>query len=174
MAKPKRASWFKMFLGDKPYFDGASDAAIAEAIRAAFHYFDTGEAIELGEAANMIFGKLKKSIDEAIEDTARASEKNRQNVLKRWNKDIPNNTSDTTGINGIDLLPVDTKDTEADTEADAETEAKAEKVIRDNVEMDKGSTLASGTHSIQAPEDCDFEEKRSEALKKFREQFGGE
>lgn len=121
MAKNKlgRPSWFKLFLHHKSLIDAVPDEVAGSALKAALRYFDTGEVVELDSLSRAVFAALKPHIDEAFADFQATSEKNTQNIQKRWaNRGIP---SDTTGNHS---LPNDTKNTEA--EAEAETEGEGE------------------------------------------------
>lgn len=114
-----RPSWFKLFLHHKSLIDAVPDEVAGSALKAALRYFDTGEVVELDSLARAVFAALKPHIDEAFADFQATSEKNTQNIQKRWaNRGIP---SDTTGNHS---LPNDTKNTEA--EAEAETEGEGE------------------------------------------------
>ena len=122
--KSGRASWFKVFLHQKALIDAVPDENAGAALKAAFSYFDTGEAPEsLDPLTLAVFASLKPYIDEAFSDYQATSEKNRQNIQKRWNNQgIRDDTS------GNHSLPSDTEaeaETEAETEAEGETETKA-------------------------------------------------
>lgn len=117
--KMGRPSWFKLFLHHKSLIDAVPDEVAGSALKAALRYFDTGEVVELDSLSRAVFAALKPHIDEAFADFQATSEKNTQNIQKRWaNRGIP---SDTTGNHS---LPNDTKNTEA--EAEAETEGEGE------------------------------------------------
>lgn len=119
--KMGRPSWFKLFLHHKSLIDAVSDEVAGRALKAALRYFDTGEVAELDSLAGAAFAALKPHIDEAFADFQATSEKNRQNIQKRWaNLGIP---SDTTGNHS---LPNDTKNTEAEAEAETEGEEEGE------------------------------------------------
>lgn len=119
--KMGRPSWFKLFLHHKSLIDAVPDEVAGRALKAALRYFDTGEVVELDSLAGAVFAALKPHIDEAFADFQATSEKNRQNIQKRWaNRGVP---SDTTGNHS---LPNDTKNTEAEAEAEAETEGEEE------------------------------------------------
>ena len=116
-----RPSWFKLFLHHKSLIDAIPDEVAGRALKAALRYFDTGEVVELDSLAGAMFAALKPHIDEAFADFQATSEKNKQNIQKRWaNRGVP---SDTTGNHSI---PNDTKNTEAEAEAEAETEGEEE------------------------------------------------
>ena len=118
-----RPSWFKLFLHHKSLIDAVPDEVAGSALKAALRYFDTGEVVELDSLARAVFAALKPHIDEAFADFQATSEKNTQNIQKRWaNRGMP---SDTTGNHS---LPNDTKNTEAEAEAEGEGEGyKADK-----------------------------------------------
>ena len=119
--KTGRPSWFKLFLHHKSLIEAVPDEVAGRALKAALRYFDTGEVVELDSLAGAVFAALKPHIDEAFADFQATSEKNRQNIQKRWAiRGIP---SDTTGNHS---LPNDTKNTEAEAEVEAETEGEEE------------------------------------------------
>lgn len=116
-----RPSWFKLFLHHKSLIDAVPDEVVGRALKAALRYFDTGEVVKLDSLAGALFAALKPHIDEAFADFQATSEKNRQNIQKRWaNRGIP---SDTTGNHS---LPNDTKNTEAEAETEGEEEGEGE------------------------------------------------
>ena len=51
--KSKRPSWFKLCLHHKSLFDALPDAVAGRAIKAALHYFATGETLQLAELKAM-------------------------------------------------------------------------------------------------------------------------
>lgn len=125
--KDGRPSWFKMFLHQKALIDSVSDETAGKALKAAFRYFDNEEIAELDPLAFAVFSAIKPYIDESFADFQATSEKNKENIKKRWaNRGIPNDTTCTTGNHSIPNIPNDTKNTEAEAEADAE--AKTEKM----------------------------------------------
>ena len=66
MAKQARQPlWFKMWAHHKPLFDVIEDAAVGRAVKAALHYFATGEIQPLGQLEMAIFVSLQQNIDEA-------------------------------------------------------------------------------------------------------------
>lgn len=84
--KTNRPSWFKMFLHQKALLDAMPDETVGKALKAVFQYFDTGEIQELDPMAFAVFAAIKPYVDESYEDFAEASKKNRENVMKRWDK----------------------------------------------------------------------------------------
>ena len=120
-SKNGRPSWFKLFLHHKSLIDAVPDEVAGRAFKAALLYFDTGEMMELDSLAGAVFAALKPHIDEAFSDFQATSEKNRQNIQKRWaNRGIPCDT------NGNHSLPDGTKNTEAEEEGEAEVEEEGE------------------------------------------------
>lgn len=85
--KTNRPSWFKMFLHQKALLDAMPDEIVGKALKAVFQYFDTGEVQELDPMAFAVFAAIKPYVDESYEDFAAASKKNKENVMKRWNKE---------------------------------------------------------------------------------------
>lgn len=82
--KSGRPAWFKMFLHQKALIDSVPDEIVGKALKAIFQYFDTGEVVDLDPLAFAVFAAIKPYVDESYEDYERASEKNRKNVMKRW------------------------------------------------------------------------------------------
>lgn len=119
--KTGRPSWFKLFLHHKSLIEAVPDEVAGKAIKAALRYFDTGEVAELDSLAGAVFAALKPDVDSAFADFQATSEKNRQNIQKRWaNRGIPSDTS------GYHSLPTDTKNTEVEGEVEEEGEEEEE------------------------------------------------
>lgn len=112
MGKTGRATWFRVYLGQKAFIDGSDDAVVGQALKAALHYFSTGEVRTLDGAAHALFCSFRESVDETIADFEATSKRNAENVRKRWDKKLP---SDTTRTSGNDSLPSDT-DTDRESE----------------------------------------------------------
>lgn len=121
MGKTGRATWFRLYLDQKAFIDGSDDAVVGQALKAALHYFSTGEVRTLDGTAHALFCSFRESVDETLADFEAKSKRNAENVRKRWDKKLP---SDTTRTGGNDLLP---SDTDRDTESDRETKGEGEK-----------------------------------------------
>ena len=120
MGKTGRATWFRIYLGQKAFIDGSDDAVVGQALKAALHYFSTGEIRTLDGVAHALFCSFRESVDETLADFEAKSKRNAENVKKRWGKKLP---SDTTRIGGNAPLPSDT-DKEGDSEEDTEGEGE--------------------------------------------------
>lgn len=119
--KTGRPSWFKLFLHHKSLIEAVPDEVAGKAIKAALRYFDTEEVAELDSLAGAVFAALKPDVDSAFADFQATSEKNRQNIQKRWaNRGIPSDTS------GYHSLPSGTKNTEEEEEVEEEGEEEEE------------------------------------------------
>lgn len=105
MGKTGRATWFRIYLGQKAFIDGSDDAVVGQALKAALHYFSTGEIQTLDGVAHALFCSFRESVDETLADFEVKSKRNAENVRKRWDKNLP---SDTTRIDGNAPLPSDT------------------------------------------------------------------
>lgn len=141
-----RPSWFKVFLHQKAAIDEMPDEIVGRAFKAAMHYFETGEIPEIELVARGIFAPMRESVNEAFADFERTSDKNRENVRKRWDKKkVPPDTIGTTGTSGNELLQGDTKYTEAD--ADAEVFNKGYKEDKER----KGMFSEENTHAPETP-----------------------
>lgn len=106
MGKTGRATWFRIYLGQKAFIDGSDDAVVGQALKAALHYFSTGEIRTLDGVAHALFCSFRESVDETLADFEAKSKRNAENVKKRWGKNLPDDTTRTTGN---DLLPSDTE-----------------------------------------------------------------
>ena len=82
--KTGRPAWFKMFLHQKALIDSAQDETAGKALKAVFQYFDTGEVVELDQAAFIVFSAIKPYIDESYSDYQRSVETGRTGGNKRW------------------------------------------------------------------------------------------
>lgn len=89
MAKKNgRPAWFKMFLHQKALIDSASDETAGKALKAVFQYFDTGEVVELDQAAFIVFSAIKPYIDESYADYQRSVETGKAGGNKRWGNEV--------------------------------------------------------------------------------------
>ena len=122
MGKTGHATWFRIYLGQKAFIDGSDDAVVGQALKAALHYFSTGEVQTLDGAAHALFCSFRESVDETLADFEAKSKRNAENVRKRWDKNLP---SDTTRIDGNAPLQSDT-DKERDGDGDIRRGEKKE------------------------------------------------
>ena len=74
MAKEKRASWFKIFLHQKPVVDAMEDAVVGKALKAALSYFEDGTVGDLDAMSYILFASMRPFVDEAIEDFQKSVE----------------------------------------------------------------------------------------------------
>ena len=107
--KENRAALFKMFLNQKALIDSLPDAKVGQALKAAYQYFEDGTVPQISPLAFTLFSSIKPYVDESFTDFEAASKKNRANIKQRWAK-----CADTSGTSGIQSLPLDTTDTEAE------------------------------------------------------------
>lgn len=133
MGKTGHATWFRIYLGQKAFIDGSDDAVVGQALKAALHYFSTGEVQTLDGAAHALFCFFCESVDETLADFEAKSKRNAENVRKRWDKNLP---SDTTRIDGNAPLQSDT-DKERDGDGD----------IRQGEKKEDSPALASKNYS---------------------------
>lgn len=170
MAKKKegRPSWFKMFLHQKALVDSVSDETAGMALKAAFRYFDNEEVGELDPLAFAVFSAIKPYIDESFADFQATSEKNKENIKKRWaNRAIPNDTTCTTGNHSIPNIPSDTKNTEAEAEAEAEERA----ITVDDSQAKNTAAIAvsaEGAPAVDQGNESDFNSLRNQAIQKLK------
>lgn len=76
--KPKRPSWFKLWLHHRPLLEAVPDDVAGRVIKAAMHYFATGEVIPLDQFEAVVFASLKADIDDAHADYRRDVENGRK------------------------------------------------------------------------------------------------
>ena len=81
-----RPVWFKVFRNQRSTIDAVSDVAAGQAIKAAFHYADTGEVPALEPIAAVAFAAFREHIDEANSDYQKASEAGQKGNAIRWAK----------------------------------------------------------------------------------------
>lgn len=91
--KARRASWFKLWLNQKPLVDAVPDDVAGRALKAAFQYFDDGEILELDPLAGAVFAVLKSQVDEAISNYTVSVEAGTAGANKRWGKESQNGDS---------------------------------------------------------------------------------
>lgn len=87
MAKEKRASWFKIFLHQKPMMDAVEDAVIGKALRAAMTYFEDGTVTQLDPMSQILFASMKPFVDEAVEDYKKSVENGKKGGRPRASSD---------------------------------------------------------------------------------------
>ena len=69
--KSKKPSWFKLWLHHRPLIDAVPDEVAGRALKAALHYFATGEVMHLGQLETVVFASIKSDIDDANADYQR-------------------------------------------------------------------------------------------------------
>lgn len=148
-AREKRPSWFKMFRHQKALIDSVSDAEVGRAMKAVFQYFENGETPDMTPIEFAVFSSMKPYVDESFSDFARNSKKNAENINKRWEKQ--RDTSGTSGIQSLPLVPHDT----TDTEAEAEAEEKPLRVFPSGGDLKNGDAAFKGGPPTPFPIDPD-------------------
>lgn len=63
--KAQRPVWFKFWLRHRALFDAVPDPVAGRALKAALHYFDTGQVPALDQLELVVFTAVKADIDEA-------------------------------------------------------------------------------------------------------------
>lgn len=118
--KPKGPVWFKLWTHQKPMMDVLPDEVLGRAIKAAMHYFVSGEVPALGQLELVAFSSIKSSMDEAFADYERDVENGKKGgrPKRNGNKKPP--------VMEADLPHPPRTEAEADAEADADAEAEAE------------------------------------------------
>ena len=146
MAKKKQegAVWFRMFRNIRNMVDAVPDASAGAALKAVFAYFDTGELPDnLDTLAYALFLTIKPAVDESNEDYAKAVERGRKAVSKRWIQE------DTACIHPV-------------TEEETETKKEIEKELYQETEPGLRPLPKALEREI------DFNTRREQALEKLR------
>ena len=86
-SRPKRPTWFKLFLHQKALVCAVSDEVAGKAIKACFEYFDSGEVIEMDSTTFAVFSAIKPYIDESYNDYWQSVENGRLGGNTRWHGD---------------------------------------------------------------------------------------
>ena len=115
MAKEKRASWFKLFLHQKPLLDAVPDETVGKAVKAAMAYFEDGTIPSLDTLESVIFLSIKPYIEEANSDYEKKSENGKKGgrPKKQTKPEVISQKQNEPEIT----------EAEADAEADADAEA---------------------------------------------------
>ena len=146
MAKKKQegAVWFRMFRNIRNVVDAVPDESAGAALKAVFAYFDTGKLpTNLDALGYALFLTIKPAVDESNEDYAKAVERGRKAVSKRWMQE------DTACIHPV-------------TEEEKETEKEIEKELYQETEAAPCSLPKALEREI------DFNRRRELALEKLR------
>lgn len=83
MASP---DWFKVSGSNDAIVCALSDEQAGRVFKAALWYFKTGEAAALDPVEQIVFVSIKRDIDQSKKAYTEQSERNRENVRKRWQK----------------------------------------------------------------------------------------
>lgn len=83
MASP---DWFKLSAHNDAIVYALSDEQAGRVFKAALWYFKTGEAVALDPVEQIVFVSIRQDIDLSKKAYAEQSERNRENVRKRWQK----------------------------------------------------------------------------------------
>lgn len=78
--------WFKVSGSNDAIVYALSDSQAGRVFKAALWYFKTGEAVALDPVERIVFVSIKRDIDLSKRAYAEQSERNRENVRKRWQK----------------------------------------------------------------------------------------
>ena len=154
--KNSRACWFRMFLNLKPMIDAVPEASAGAALKAAFAYFDTGEAPSgLDLLANALFLAIKPAIDESVSDYQTAVNNGQRGGKRRWSREEGDSPPIPPLSNPIGWV----------TETEKETETEIEKDIDIDIETDapRAGRADSGLPK-QLQKEIDFNTRRKQAL----------
>lgn len=84
--KPKRPTWFKVFLSSKPFLDGVPNEDVGQGLKAALAYFEKPEAElpAMSPLTRVVFSGLKSSIEDAFRTYQEAVENGKKGANERW------------------------------------------------------------------------------------------
>ena len=119
--KERHPAWFKMFWHQRALIDSLPDAKVGQALKAAYQYFEDGTVPQMTPLAFTLFSSIKPYVDESFADFEAISKKNSENIKRRWAK-----RGDTPDTSGIQSLPHDTKNTEAEADPPNGVDASGE------------------------------------------------
>ena len=139
-----RAVWFRMFRNIRNVVDAVPDESAGAALKAVFAYFDTGVLpTNLDTLAYALFLTIKPAVDESNEDYAKAVERGRKAVSKRWMQE-----------NTACIDPV------------TEEEKETEKEIKKELYQETDPPLRPLPKALVR--EMDFNDRREQALEKLR------
>lgn len=86
MAKPKRATWWRMLYHQRAAVESVSDEDAGQGLKAAFRYFDGGDVRpeDLTPQAFTVFCVMRPYIDESIRNYEESASNGRKGAAKRW------------------------------------------------------------------------------------------
>ena len=154
MAKEKRASWFKLFLHQKPMMDAVDDATLGKAIKAAMAYFETGEITDLAPLEQVLFLSLKPYIEESFVDYEKKAEAGKKGgrPKKQTKPEVISAFEEKANETEADADTEAEAEADADADADAEAEAEAEAEEETYTEAIYNNNKGAG----RAQTACDF------------------
>lgn len=118
MLTQKRNSMRKRFLLYISDYTAIEDLSLEEKgllLDAIFKYHIEGTVIDLPPVLNMAFRFMKEHFDRDNKEYEAICERNRSNIMKRWD------TKNTSGKSGIPKIPVASKNTDNDNDNDNDT-----------------------------------------------------
>ena len=83
MASP---DWFKFSVQNDAIIGALPDEQAGRVLKAALLYFKTGEVPPLDPVEQIVFVAIRRDIDDSKRAYVAQSERNRENVRKRWQK----------------------------------------------------------------------------------------
>ena len=125
MAKEARASWFKLFLHQKPMMDAVPDEVLGRAIKGAMAYCEKGEEAPLDTVEQLLFLMFKPYIDEAQADFQKKAENGKKGgrPKKQTKPEVISENQTQASLTEAEA------DADADAEADADADANAEESV---------------------------------------------
>lgn len=128
--KSQKPSWFKLWLHHKPLIDAVSDDVAGRVVKAAMHYFASGEVCLLGPVEAVVFASIKADIDSAQEEYLRDVQNGRKGGRSKQTDKV-----EAFGEMGNPPLPGVTqgdgdRDGDGDREADGDVEKKGNRAYK--------------------------------------------
>lgn len=125
-----------------------SNEEMGELFWALFLYAKNGDMPKFkSRSLSLVFCILKGHIDRDLLKYTSMCEKNRNNVVKRWNKDVASVESDTNGYQKYHSYISYTKNTDKDKDKDKEKDKGKDKVNENDMTLSSLSPKADGGYS---------------------------
>lgn len=129
---------FILFQSYREYFEDLTGDEVKELMLAIFDYEKKrNKPANLSTKVGCYFLVIKQQLDKNYEEYLKQSEKNRENIQKRWKKTIPNGTKNTSGINGIRNIHDNDIDNDVVNDNDIDNDNNKKKIIKEKTHRSK-------------------------------------
>ena len=137
---------FILYTSDYQLIEGLTDEQLGQLTRALFVYARDGEVIKLEPVVRMAFVFIKDKIDRNQQKYQKKCERNRENILKRWNKSNTNDTKENERIPNdtsvYERIPNDTTRYLYDSDSDSDSDSDVSKETDNNIPSKEGLSIS--------------------------------